>query len=102
MADDDAFLGVALYIDDGIDVDEFVFLLETLHTHLYRIGYLLVVVAQYLLTNDFRHKEAGGFVGELVFVEKGGTLGQQLLNALQQNVYAKLVFGGEGKDLGFR
>ena len=100
MADDDALLRVALDVDDGIDMYLTVVLLEALHDDLYGVGYLLIVIEENLLADDFRDEEAGGLVRQLVFVEEGGTLRQQLLDALQQHVDAELVLGRDRQDFG--
>ena len=52
MTDDDTLLRVALHVDHGIDVDMLVILLETLHSDLYRIRNLLVVIEQDLLADN--------------------------------------------------
>ena len=62
MSDDDSFLGLAFHVDDGLDAYEVLFLLETLHDGLYRVGDFLVVVEENLFADDFSDEEAGGFV----------------------------------------
>ena len=52
MTDDDTLLRVALHVDHGIDVDMLIILLETLHSDLYRIRNLLVVIEQDLLADN--------------------------------------------------
>ena len=99
MAYDDALLAVALDVDDGIDMNLAVVLLEALHDNLHRVGNLLVVVKQYLLADNLRDEEAGGLVRQLVLVKEGRALGQELLYALQQQVYAELVLGRDGQNL---
>ena len=91
MADDDAFLRVALDIDDGIDVDVRVIFLERLDADLDAVGYLLIVVEQNLFANYLRHEESCGFVGELVLIEIGRALRQKFLNTLQQNIHTELI-----------
>ena len=100
MPDDDALLRVALHVDDGVDVNAPFVFLEALHAHLHRVGYLLVVVEQYLLADNLRHEEAGRLVGQLVLVEVGRTFGQQFPDAFQQHVRAKLVLRRNGQNLG--
>ena len=100
VPNDDALLAVALHIDDGVDADCGLCLLELLHTHLYAVRNFLVVIEQNLLANDFTHEEFGGLIGELFLVEIGGRLRQKLLDALQQNVDAKLILGRKGQYLG--
>ena len=69
MSDDDTFLALAFHINDGTDMDILVCFLETLHSHFHRIGYLFVVIKEYLLADDFADEEAGGLVGPLVFLK---------------------------------
>ena len=102
MADDDALLRLALHVDDGLDANEVFLLLEALHDSLYAVGYLLVVVEEYLLADDLGDEEAGGLVGPRVLVEVGGRLRQQLLDARQHLIHAELMQGGDGEDLGLR
>ena len=99
MSDDDAFLRVALNIDYRTYVYVALVFLERLHADFNRVRYLLVVIEQNLLAYYLAHKETCRFVGELVFVKIRRRVGQQLLNALQQHVDAKLILGRYGQNL---
>ena len=100
VADDDALLRVALHIDDARDMNVMLILLEALSDNLHRIGHLLVVVAENLLTQYLADEELGRLVGELVFVEIGRRVGQQFLDAFEQDVGAELILCRNGKNLG--
>ena len=100
MTDDDTLLGVALYVDDGIDMNLTVVLLEALHDNLNGIGNLLVIEQQDFLTDNLADKEAGGLIGELVLIKEGGTLGQQFLDTFQDEIRAKLILGRDRQNLG--
>ena len=102
MPDDDALLRVTLHIDDRIDVDMLLVFLEPLHTNLHTVRDLLVVVEQDFFAYDLRDKEAGGLIRQLVLVEVGRALGQELLDTLQQEIGAELILGGDGQDLCLR
>ena len=91
MADDDTLLRVTLHVDYGIDVDVIVVFLESLYCNLYAIGYLFIVVKQYLFADNLGYKETGRLIGKLILIEISRTLGQQLLNTLQQHIDAELV-----------
>ena len=102
MADDDALLAVALHVDGGVDQDILVRFLELLHNHFHRIGYLLVIIKEYLLANDFGDEESGGLVGPLVFGEIGRRVGQELLDARKEVVHIEARLGRDGEDFGLR
>ena len=74
-------------------------LLELLHYHLHTIWYLLVIIEEHLLADNFIDKEASGLVGPLVLVEISRRFGQQLLNAIEQLVDTKLVQSRNGHYL---
>ena len=99
MADDDAFLTLALHIDDSMNINAVVGLLERIHTHLNSIRNLFVVIKQNLLTNNLAHEEACRFVGQLILFEIGWRVGQQLLDAFQQHVNTKFVGSRDGQNL---
>ena len=100
VADDDALLRVALHINHGVNVDLVLLLLEHVNAHLHRVRNLLVIVEQNLLAYNLRHEEASWLVGELILVKVRGRRWQQLLNALHQDVGAKLVLCRYGQNLG--
>lgn len=100
VADDDAFLAVALHEDDGADADALVRLVEGFHHYLAGVGYLLIVVEEYLLADDFGDEEAGGLVGPLVFVEVGRGRGQEFLDAAHDVINVEACLGGDGEYLG--
>ena len=99
MAYDDAFLTVALHVDNGIDVDVLVCFLELFNNNLYAVGYLLVVIKQYLLADNLGYEEAGRLIGPLVLIEVSRALGQEFLYALQHNINIELVQGADGDNL---
>ena len=76
MADDNAFLTVALHVYDGIDVDLLCLFFETLHDHLNGIGDFLIVITQDFLTNYLRYEKFRRLVGQLILIEIGRTFGQ--------------------------
>ena len=100
MTDDDAFLRFALHIDYRVDVDLLGRLLELLYPHLHRIRDFLIVIEQNLFANDLTDKKFGGLVRQLVLVKIRRTVGQELLNAFEQHVHAKLIGSRNGKNLG--
>ena len=57
LADDNTFLTVALHIDNCRDTDDMLLFFELLHLHFDGVRNLLLVIKQYLLTNDLIHKE---------------------------------------------
>ena len=69
MPNDNAFLRVALNIDNRMNMNLLLCLFETIYLHLDRIRDFLVIEQQNLLTENFTHKEFGRFVRELVFTE---------------------------------
>ena len=72
MPDDDPLLAVSLSDDQGLDMDTISLLLEGLYHDLHRVGDLLLVVEEYLLTNDLRHEEAGRAIGQRILLKVGG------------------------------
>ena len=54
---------------------------------------VLVIIEQDLLTDNLRDKETRRFVCQLILVEVGRTLWQQLLNTFQKHIRTKLVLG---------
>ena len=100
VTDDDALLTVALDVDDRGDADVAVGLPELLHDDLAGVGYLLVVVEEYLLAHDLGDEETGGLVGPLVLVEVGGMVGQELTDALEYVIDVEAVEGRDGEYLG--
>ena len=99
MAYDDAFLAITLHIDYRIDMDTFFVLLELLHTNLHRIRYLFIVIEQNLLTDDFRNKETGRLIRQLILVKIGRAFRQQILYALKQYVYSELILSRNRQNL---
>ena len=99
MSDDNSLLRVALNIDDSVDMYDTLVLLEPFDDDLNRIRYLLVIIAQYLLTDNLRDEELRRFVGELVLVEICRILRQKFLYTLHQDVNTELIRGRDGKDL---
>ena len=93
---------VTLNEDGHHDMNAVVILLERVTSYLNRVRYLLVVIQQNLLPYNLRHKEAGRFVSQLVFVKESRTFGQQFLNTLQQHLRAKLVLRRDGQNLRIR
>ena len=77
-------------------------LLIALHLDLHGIGDLLLVVEQYLFTNDLGDEETHGAVGELVFWEIGWALRQLLQDLLEDELHIGVVlcrereYGGVG------
>ena len=102
MTDDDTLLRVTLHVDYGIDVDVIVVFLESLYCNLYAIGYLFIVVKQYLFADNLGYKETGRLIGKLILIEISRTLGQQLLNTLQQHINAELVLCRDRQNLCLR
>ena len=99
MSDDDAFLRVALYIDDSVDMDVMLVFLKALHDDLHGIRNFLIVIAQDLLSDNLGDKELRGLIGQLILVEISGALRQQLFDTLHEHVNAKLVLCRDRKDL---
>ena len=71
-------------------------LLELLHHHFYRIGYLLVVIKQNLLADNLRDEEACRLVRPLVFAEVGRRIRQQFLHPLHHIIHVELRLGRNG------
>ena len=93
MADDDSFLRIALHIDDRTDMDVLLRFLKAFYADLHTVGNLLVVEEQDLLADNLTDEEASRFVGQLVLVEVWRRVGQQFLDALQQDFRPEFFLG---------
>ena len=102
MADEDGFLRLPLHKDDGTDVVDTFFLLVAFDGHLAAVGYLFLVVEQQFLADDFADEETHGAVGEFVFGEVGGILGQEVEDVVENGVDVEPFGGGAGDDDGTR
>ena len=69
LTDDDTFLRITFNVYHSIDMYLLFFFLKLLYNDLYRIGYLLVIVQQYLFADNFVYKETGRFVCPLVLIK---------------------------------
>ena len=71
---------------------------ETLYPYFHRIRDFLVIIEKYFLSNNLRDEETSRLISQLVLVKESRRLWQQFLDALQEHIYAKLVFGRNRKD----
>src|SRR5690606_9574545 len=98
MADDDALLGVPFHHDHGPYPDDFLVFKEFLGLHLHRIGDLLFVMEQDLLTNGLVDKKPLGPVCQLVLWIKGRGFRQQFNDAFEDLLYIEVHQGRDGMD----
>ena len=76
MPYDDTLLTFAFHIDNGMNVNSFIRLLETLYRNFHTIGNFLIIVQQNLFSDNFANKETSGLIRQLVFIEIGRRIGQ--------------------------
>ena len=102
VAYEDGLLRLALDKDDGTDVVDTFFLFVAFDGHLAAVRDFLLVIEQQFLADDFADKETHGAVGELVFGEVRGILGQEVENVVEDGVDVEPFGGGAGNDDGTR
>ena len=100
VADEDGFLRLALDEDDGADVVDAFFLFVAFDGHFATVGYFLLIVEKELFADDFADEEAHGAVGEFVFGEVGGILGQEVEDVVEDGVDVEPFGSGAGDDDG--
>ena len=91
--DENAFLGIPHYVNDGGNLIAVFALVEGFNLYLAGVGDFLAVVEENLLPQDFRCKEAQVLVRELVFVEPGRGLRQAAAHRLQDAFQIEFLLG---------
>ena len=98
MADEDGLLALALDIDDARDVVDTVALLVARNGHFAAVGYLFLVVEEYLFADDLADKEAHRLACELAVRIVGRMLGEHSKYGVKDARQVESFGGGAGND----
>ena len=91
MPDDDPLLAISLGYDERLDVDTIVFFLEGLYYDLHRIGDLLLIVEEHLLSDDLCHEEACRTIGQSILIKVRRRGRNKRLNATAKRLYIEVI-----------
>lgn len=100
MADDDALLRFAFDKDETGYIVDAVALFVAVDDDFAAVGYLLLVVEEYLLAHDLADEEPHRLVGELAVGVIGGVLGQHGQYGVEDAADVESLGGGAGDDHG--